>query len=81
MILKLFTRLRCKHDDYRFITNFYGDAILKVSPSNRIYRSLYECSNCGKLMYSSQLNMDKNIVNFRDYDKEYGWLYEIFKEQ
>ena len=80
MISKLIKRLRCKHDDYRFITNFYGDAILTVSPRNKIYRSLYMCTSCGKLKYSSQLNMEKNIVNFRDYDKEYGWIYDIFKE-
>lgn len=51
MILKLIKRLRCKHDDYRFITNFYGDTILTVSSSNRIYKTIKD-----------KYNIIKNII-------------------
>ena len=59
--------LRCKHD-YRFVRNLYGDEINLYGGA----RSVWQCANCGKLQFRSNLfNEDKVVVTdingFREY--------------
>lgn len=40
-------KLWCTHDKQSFVRNIYGDEINHVS-LNRVYRSWWECDECGK---------------------------------
>ena len=55
----LFQRLRCKH-----LNNFGGDMINVVSNHRHIYRSAWECENCGKIIYSEKLEPTCKITNW-----------------
>lgn len=45
----------CVKHELVFIRNIYGDEINQISPSNRIYRSEWRCTKCGKIKYKQYL--------------------------
>ena len=47
-------QLFCKHESLNFVRNIYGDEINAVSVT-KIYRSWWECSNCGKWIPKPEL--------------------------
>lgn len=47
-------QLFCKHKNQRFIRNIYGDEINRIS-TKKIFRSEWKCSDCGKVIYHSEL--------------------------
>lgn len=47
-------KLSCKHD-YKFVKNFYGDAINFVSPFSMTIRSQFICIKCKHIKYSKYL--------------------------
>ena len=49
--MKIFKRLFCKHD-YRWSENIHGDMIIALGWK----RSIWECSKCGKVIYSDLLD-------------------------
>jgi ABC-type ATPase with predicted acetyltransferase domain len=50
---------KCKHKNRLFIKNLFGDNINKYSNNNHIVRSLWRCKDCGKLIRSSELNLEE----------------------
>lgn len=49
---------KCKHNNKIFVTNLFGDSINRYSTKTRITRSLWKCKDCGKIIRSSDLNLD-----------------------
>ena len=45
----------CKHENLEFIRNIYGDEINRVSLKH-IYRSMWKCKDCGKIIYKGELH-------------------------
>ena len=64
--MNMFKRLFCKHKNKKCLSNFHGDYIDIVSPlfSNKIYRSAWQCQDCGKIIYSTSLEPACKIVNW-----------------
>ena len=46
----------CAKHELIFVRNIYGDEINEISPPNKIYRSEWKCTKCGKLKYKQYLN-------------------------
>lgn len=53
MLKKLFKRLFCEHR-FEHVRNIYGDEINRVS-LRHVYRSVWQCSRCGKVQYLPDL--------------------------
>lgn len=51
----IFYRIKCKHNDLEFYKNIYGDNINGYSSGVPIYRSIWRCKNCGKLILRENL--------------------------
>lgn len=51
----------CKHENLKFYRNIYGDEINRRSTNNKIYRSIWICKDCGKVIYKEDLNGEKEI--------------------
>ena len=60
----LFKRLTCNHQNKECLTNFGGDMINIVSTYKKIYRSAWECHECGKIIYSEKLEPTCNVTNW-----------------
>lgn len=62
---KFIQNFGCEHE-YEFVRNIYGDEINQSGG----YRSLWQCSKCGKYMYSKRLysplnkNLNETLSNF-----------------
>lgn len=52
-------KILCKHKDIEFIRNVYGDEINQLSGKN-IVRSIWNCKNCGKIIYKGDLYMEND---------------------
>lgn len=52
MIARFFRRLFCPHTDIGFVFNIYGDHIIYSG----YMRSCWQCSKCGKYIYSEYLH-------------------------
>ena len=50
---------KCKHENLLFIKNLFGDNINRYSTNKTIARSLWRCKDCGKLIPSSELNLEE----------------------
>ena len=79
-IRKIFNKIRCKHD-YQFVRNIYGDEINQCGG----YRSIWQCSKCGRYKYCKRLyspinkNLKETLDGFYDeyYENEYNnWCKE-----
>lgn len=77
---KFIQKFGCYHE-YEFVRNIYGDEINQCGG----YRSLWQCSKCGKYMYSKALysqhnkNLKETLDNFYDeyYENKYkDWVKE-----
>ena len=62
---KYIKRLKCNHQNKKCLTNVCGDYILVVSSWSKIYRSIWECQDCGKIIRSEYLDSDCNYINWR----------------
>jgi|GEM_PF-3511526 len=64
-MFRFLKRLSCKHEDEVCLTNLHGDMIdmFNTSPQ-KIYRSVWQCQDCGRVRRSEYLNKNCNIVNF-----------------
>lgn len=62
-LIKFVKRLNCKHTNQKCITNFYGDAINMIS-TKKIYRSAWECKDCGEILYSEYLEPTCKVINW-----------------
>lgn len=60
-----FKRFRCKHKNQRTITNIGGDMINMIDA-----RSVRECKDCGKIIFSLYLDETCKKVNEFYRDKE-----------
>jgi hypothetical protein len=49
-------KCNCQKHNLVFVRNIYGDEINQISPLNKIYRSEWKCSSCGKIKYKSYYN-------------------------
>lgn len=54
--MKIIKRLFCKHKNQKFIRNIYGDEINRVSSAKQVYRSIYQCQDCGAIIYHGELH-------------------------
>lgn len=66
---KRIKRKMCNHDNCMCITNFYGDAINKVSTYNTINRSEWKCLDCGVKFLSEKLDANCNNINYKSIDE------------
>lgn len=64
-MLNFFKRMTCKHENQITITNIGGDMINMIDA-----RSVRECKDCGKLIFSPYLDKECNKVNEFIRDKE-----------
>lgn len=64
MILRLIKRMRCKHQDLKCITNFYGDMINVISTHKKIYRSAWVCKDCGRIICKERLEPSCKVINY-----------------
>lgn len=62
---KLLKRLICKHNNQSTITNISGDMINRIDA-----RSIRECKDCGKLIFSRYLDEECDKVNYFYRDKK-----------
>lgn len=56
--MKTLKKIFCKHENLEFIRNIYGDEINRVSLKH-IYRSIWKCKDCGKIVYKGKLGGEK----------------------
>ena len=61
----MFKRLRCKHKNQQCLTNICGDYILTVSTHRKIYRSIWKCKGCGKIIMNEYLIKECPYINWR----------------
>ena len=54
-IKKIIQKIFCKHENKRCLTNIYGDYINHVSSGRRIYRSIWGCPDCGRILISEEI--------------------------
>ena len=54
--MEVITQVLCNKHDLTFIRNIYGDEINEISPPNKVYRSEWKCTKCGKIKYKQYLN-------------------------
>ena len=78
-MVNLIKRLFCKHE-YEFVRNIYGDEINWCGGK----RSIWKCKKCGKLQYSSELNIVDDsfyqMLNWK-YDKYYEDKFKAWQEE
>ena len=64
-IKKFIQRIFCKHENKRCLTNVAGDYIFYVSTNSRhVYRSIWGCPDCGKIIMSEYLDDNCEFVNW-----------------
>lgn len=64
-IKEIIKRISCKHNNQECLTNVYGDYITCLSSGKKIYRSIWKCSDCGKIIMSEILNEKCEYKNWR----------------
>lgn len=64
-IKKIIQRIFCKHENKRCLTNIHGDYINHVSSGRRIYRSIWGCPDCGRIIMSEYLDDNCEYVNWQ----------------
>lgn len=50
--------LLCNHANTTHIRNIYGDEINLRASNSKVYRSLWQCKDCGKLIKKEELKGD-----------------------
>lgn len=60
--MKTLKKMFCKHENLEFIRNIYGDEINRISLKH-IYRSIWQCKDCGKIVYKGKLGGENEAKN------------------
>lgn len=66
LLLYKLKQLFCRHKELHCLTNIYGDYINIISTRSKIYRSIRQCTKCGKIIYSEKLDKTCKIVNWKN---------------
>ena len=60
-LISLVKQMLCEHNEQVHLMNIYGDYINYISPINKIYRSIWICKRCNKIIYKEKLGPEKKV--------------------
>lgn len=60
-LISLVKQMFCDHNEHVHLMNIYGDYINYISPINKIYRSIWRCKRCNKIIYKEKLGPEKKV--------------------